>query len=282
MTARWLTAALLLCSCENEVSVQLLPTPPPDTCVPGDPCSGLSRALRFRDAYDRVEVPSSSLLDFPQDFAFEAWVFVESYENGHAVLNRWASALGDIQLTFGTPEPLPVLELPTAEPAPSHVLASWVFVKPETWLSVVAPERPTTGAWHHLASSYGGGSFRLYVDGKLVGSVEGTEPVPNPASTLFIGASGRTERALDPTQGTPYWPPIDGYIADVRLSSDDRYPSEFTPEVHLSPDASTLGLWHLDEAEGATAQDSGPNQLTGTIHGAEWELAPIRGRADSP
>lgn len=274
-----LAALALLCACENDVSVQLLrpEPPPPEPCLDGEACSGLARALSFQRAYDRVEIESSPLLDVPQDFTVEAWVLVRSYAGGHGVLNRWISGMGDVQLTFGAPEPLPVLELPTGELAPSHVLAAWAFVRPDYWVTAVAPSLPSTGEWHHLASAYGGGSFRLYVDGKLAASMAGEETVPNPQSALYVGATARYERAFDTSLGTLYWPPIDGFIGDVRLSSISRYDADFTPEPRLSPDASTLALWHLDEGAGSTALDSGPSQLAGSIHGAAWELAPRRG-----
>lgn len=269
---------LALSGCENDVAVQLLPpSPPPATiCADGDPCSGRTWALSFKGAYDRVEIPSSPALDLPQDFAIEAWVWVRSYTAGHGILNRWIGGVGDIQLTFGTPEPLPQLELPTLELVPSHVLASWVFVRPEFWLTGVAPTLPSTETWHHVASSYGGGTFRLYVDGAQVSSVPATEPVPNPQSILYLGATARHERTFDPALGTMYWPPIDGFIAEVRLSSSNRYATEFVPEPRLSADATTLGLWHLDEADGSVVLDSGPAQLHGAIIGAMWATVPIR------
>jgi hypothetical protein len=276
---RVLAAALLLATaCENDVAVQLLPPPPPApaVCVDGEPCSGRAWALSFQGAYDRVEIPSSPQLDLPQDFALEAWVWIRSYQGGHGVLNRWIPGVGDVQLTFGTPEALPQLELPSLELVPSHVLASWVFVRADYWLTSVAPAPPSVKTWHHVASSYGGGSFRLYVDGALVSSMSATEPVANPASTLYLGATARNERAFDATLGTLYWPPIDGFIAEVRLSSSNRYPTEFVPETRLHADASTLGLWHLDEGDGSVVTDSGPGQLNGSITGASWALAPIR------
>lgn len=271
--------ALALIGCENDVSVQLLPKPPPEEvpCVDGDPCSGLARALHFRGAYDRVEIPSSPLLDVPQDFAIEAWVLVKSYAGGHGVFNRWAAGVGDIQLTFGVPEPLPQLELMSTEQVPSHVLASWSFVRPEYWITLTASSLPSAGAWHHLAVSYGGGSYRLYVDGALSASVDATERVPNAPSPVYLGATARNERGYDGAQGPLFWPPIDGFIADVRMSASNRYTSDFIPEPRLVSDSSTIALWHLDEGEGSAALDSGPNQLSGAIIGAEWALAPRRG-----
>jgi len=107
------------------------------------------------------------------------------------------------------------------------------------------------------------------------------DPVANAPGTLFLGATARHERAFDPAQGTLYWPPIDGFIAEVRISASSRYASDFQPEPRLSPDASTIALWHLDEGSGDAALDSGPSQLSGSIFGASWVLAPIRSGAPS-
>ena len=274
---------LVLSGCQNDVSVQLLPEPQVEAvCLDGDPCSGLWRALRFKGAYDHVEIPHSLLLDVPQDFTIEAWVLIKSYEGGHGVLNRWTAGVGDIQLTFGVPEPLSQLELPTTEHVPSHVLASWGFVRAQYWISVVAPSLPSTDTWHHIAASYGGGSYRLYVDGVLANGLDAVEPIANAPNSLFIGATARNERGYDASLGQLWWPPMDGFISDVRISSIDRYASDFVPELRLSADSSTIGLWHLDEGEGTQAADSGPNQLAGSIGGAQWELAPMRIPAPVP
>jgi hypothetical protein len=233
--------------------------------------------LYFKAPYDRVEVASTTLLDVPQDFAIEAWVFVKSYIGGHGVFNRWVAANGDIELTFGVPEPLPFAELPSTLPVPSHVLAAWGFVRPELWISTAAPSQPSANAWHHIAFSYGGGSLRLYVDGTRVSSMDSTERIANGQNKLYIGATSRSERAFDKSLGDSWWPPIDGYIAEVRISSMNRYPSDtFLPERRLMPDAATIALWHLDEGKGDTALDSGPNHLDGSIVGPQWVDAPAR------
>ena len=273
----WAVSALtaLSAGCENEVSVQLLAKQHPG-CVPGEACSDFRPALYFRGPYDHVEVPSSPGLNVPQDFCLEAWVIIENYAGGHGVLNRWSPAVADLQLTFGVPEPLPPAELPNMDPLPSHALASWAFIRPRTWVSVVAPTAPAPETWHHIAASYGGGSLKLYIDGTLVASAPSTELVPNPPSNLYIGATARYERDFDVSRGSAWWPPMQGFIADVRLSTNDRYPAAFVPQARLQADTSTIALWHLDEGQGQVANDSGAQSLHGAIRGATWALAPVR------
>ena len=265
------TAAFLVSlsiACSSQVSIQILPGEGTHT----------ERALRFEGPYDRVEVPSSSGLDVPRDFAVEAWVWIDRYDGGHGVFNRWQRAVGDIELTFGVPEPVPLNELPSPDPVPSHTLAAWGYVAPTvTWITAYSSTLPSPGQWHHLAMSYGGGSMKLYVDGSRRATAPGTDPVSNPTARVFIGATQRTERlAPDADAGDYFWPPMPGAIGDVRMSAVDRYPADFTPERHLTSDESTLALWHLDEGDGRVARDIGPNHLDGAIVGAAWSDVPSR------
>jgi hypothetical protein len=256
----------LLAACSRDVSVQLLPEE-------GTPRSA---ALHFSSPYDHVEVPSSPSLDVPQDFAVEAWVYVDSYTGGHGVFNRWQKAHADIELTFGVPEIVPVAELPAQDPVPSHTLAAWGYVPNGTWVTAYSETLPTVGQWHHLAMSYGGGNMKLYVDGTLWATAPGTNAVANPAGPVYIGATERDEQRTDFDAGQHWWAPIQGAIADVRMSSVDRYPTEFVPERHMTSDASTLALWHLTEGAGGAALDSGPQHLDGAIVGATWAELPPR------
>jgi hypothetical protein len=271
---------LLAAACSGEASIHILSgdtVAPSDAGCADDACGSHGVALAFSGPYDRVEVPSSPLLDLPQDFAIEAWVMVDSYEAGHGIFNRWVAQVGDIELTFGTPELLADAELPEQAPVPSHTLATWGFVPPGQWITAHTAALPTTGVWHHIASSYGGGALKLYVDGELWATASGSDRIANPDNTVYIGATERGERPIDPRAGTQWWPPIQGWIADVRLSAGDRYPSAFVPESRLAADAATIALWHLDEGSGTTATDSGPNHLSGTIVNAKWVDAQPRG-----
>jgi hypothetical protein len=279
-----LIAGFLISACSDDVTVRLLPdthsgpnsneSPSADsgTATHGD--SEQSAALSFYGPYDSVEIPHSQLLDFPKDFALELWVFVRSFSGGHALFNRWQLGAGDVVLTFGTPEPLSAEQLPVSEPVPFHNLAAWSLLDGTTWLTTVAPEQPSSNEWHHIAISYGGGAFKLYLDGVRVAEQASAATLPNPVGAAFIGATPRNQFPLEPEQGIRWWPPIDGYIAEVRLSSLDRYPQDFEPQPVFTSDDATLALWKLDEGAGDTAFDSGPNELHGTITGARWEPSP--------
>lgn len=263
-----LAGLLLATACSSETTFRLLPTSDEDGSVDGS-----VPALSFYGPYDTVRIADSELLDLPQDFSVELWVFVRSFNGGHSLFNRWQLGVGDIQLTFGTPEPLSEEQLPISEPTPSYELAAWGYVAGNTWITVVAADQPSTNQWHHIAVSYGGGAFKLYVDGARVAERASEEVVATPMGAAFIGATARVQL---PTASGRWWPPVDGYIADVRLSATDRYPGDFEPEPELSADDATVALWKLDEGVGETALDSGPHELDGSIEGAHWERAPPR------
>ncbi len=267
---------ILSTACSSSAAIHILPG---DNAVADAGCSGDvscpsgAWALAFSGPYDHVEVPSSPLLDVPQDFAIEAWVMVQSYAGGHGIFNRWVEHTADIELTFGTPEVVADAELPDQAPVPSHTLATWGFVRSGVWITAHAAMMPSPGTWHHIASSYGGGALKLYVDGMRWATGYGADAIPNPDNKVYIGATARSEQPIDPSLGEKWWPPIQGLIAEVRMSAVDRYPMDFVPEHRLSTDPATIALWHLDEGAGATAMDSGPNGLSGTIVNAKWTIA---------
>jgi hypothetical protein len=273
--AAWF-ACILPLACSGEVAIQILPGDDARADSGCEACALGAPALSFSGPYDRVEGASSSLLDLPQDFAIEAWVFVESFSGGHGIFNRWVSEMGDIELTFGTPEIVADAELPDQAPVPSHTLAAWGFIRPGLWVTAHTDMLPSAGKWHHVASSYGAGSLKLYVDGSRWATGNGTDRIPNPESKIYIGATSRSEKPIDPRSGEQWWPPIRGFIAEVRMSGVDRYPTDFVPASRLEADAATIALWHLDEGTGTTAIDSGPNRLSGQIVNAVWARAPAR------
>ena len=56
-------------------------------------------------------------------------------------------------------------------------------------------------------------------------------------------------------------------VADIRLSSGQRYTENFVPEAQLTNDVMTRALWHLDAGTGTTVADSSGNGHPGTLLG---------------
>ena len=128
------------------------------------------------------------------------------------------------------------------------------------------------GAWYTLAGTYDGSKLRLFVNGELVGSLATTGAVATSTKPFYIGSVEG--------QGDIFTGPVD----EVRLSNAVRYTTAYTvPPAAFSPDANTLGLWHLDEGSGTTASDA-TGRANGTlVGGAAWSTdSPINGADATP
>lgn len=85
----------------------------------------------------------------------------------------------------------------------------------------------TTNAWHHVAVTRSGNTFRLFLDGVLDGSGTITSAYNN-LTTMLIGAA----RGPSPTQM------FQGSIDDFRFTKGvARYTANFTPSTSAFPDA---------------------------------------------
>jgi hypothetical protein len=60
----------------------------------------------------------------------------------------------------------------------------------------------------------------------------------------------------------------------VRISASVRYSADFQPAEHFESDDATLVLYHFDEGNGETAQDSSSYKRHGMIRGGECWIRP--------
>lgn len=133
-----------------------------------------------------------------------------------------------------------------------------------TWREARSTTYPL-GQWYAVAGTYDGSRLRVFVNGELVGESAVTGAVTTSTRPFYIGS---VEGSGDI---------FNGNVDEVRVSNVVRYAGNYavlgTP---FTTDANTLGLWHLDEANGTTTVDDSGNGGTGTLlNGATWS-------ADSP
>ena len=94
--------------------------------------------------------------------------------------------------------------------------------------------------WTHVATSYGDGKLKLFINGTL----ERTEDIPSPPSQtgenrIVLGGNG-----LSFTSGES----IDGLLDEIRLSDVSRYNSTFAiPSSEFEVDGNTLLLFHFTD-----------------------------------
>ncbi len=107
-----------------------------------------------------------------------------------------------------------------------------------------------TNRWHHIAGVFDGRQTRLYVDGRLIKSVDRSGRRRTNDLPLIIGADVNRDG-----NATSHF---DGKIDSVRLSSGVRYTGEaFAPTRRLASDADTVLLFNMDALVGPWIYDEG-------------------------
>ena len=180
---------------------------------------------------------------FPgNDFTLELWVKFSSGSAG-TIWSKWTDSLEDKHFHRFSPGLLGYISF-TAVGNPNYLFVQFID--------------PTPEQWHHLAVSNDGTTERIFQDGALVGSLSSASiTVRDSAGTLYFG---RNRDRLDDV-------PSPFTIADVRLSSGNRYSGTFVPQAQLTNDAMTRALWHLDAGTGATVPDSSGHGHSATLSG---------------
>ncbi|WP_417850879.1 LamG-like jellyroll fold domain-containing protein [Thalassoglobus sp.] len=107
------------------------------------------------------------------------------------------------------------------------------------------------GERHHFTGVYTGEKILVFVDGKLVNTI-------NNSSVRMSDASFKMGENFI------------GKLGPVRVSSVARYETDFTPAQRMQPDKDTLALYHFDQGTGDTLKDSSGNGYDGKIVGAKW------------
>jgi hypothetical protein len=201
-------------------------------------------ALRFSAMADTVEIPDDASLTFGPQGTIEAWIFRTEAASGGFIFTKWVDFQED-KVVFLSGNVIHAYTVPVLP-------------------SIVTSNQIALTKWTHVAFVYGQSTRTIFVDG-VVGATSNVGGNPsNSDGPIHIGGIFR--------DGT-WSEPLRGFIADVRVSDNERYSATFTPEKQLASDANTMGLWKLDEGSGTTVADGSGNDNTGTISGATW--APV-------
>ncbi len=204
-------------------------------------------ALAFDHADDLVSVPYSPVMNAPGALTVEAWVYADAILGEPMLASRWNDAQLSWTLYYQSDGRVLFYVRTPGDTG---------YVQAKTDMNTL-----TLGAWHHVAGVVDPAAqqLRVYVDGTLATSAAYPYPGANSSTAgLSINAAkiGGVWSALG-----------DVRIDEVRLSGSARYTGSFTPSDSFASDGATIGLWHFDEGAGATALDSGPYGLSGTLLG---------------
>jgi hypothetical protein len=124
----------------------------------------------------------------------------------------------------------------------------------------------TTGIWHHVAATYDGTTWRLYLDGNLEATLAVAQPV---ASASDVAVSLAT--ALNSTNLAAGF--FDGVVDEVRIWNLARTQAEIQSTANSQIASATAGLvarWSLDEGSGTAINGSAGTTVNGTISGADY------------
>ena len=200
----------------------------------------ISNALDFDGADDGIELPASSTL-FPNNNSWttSAWFKTISPANGtygNRIFNPMQNATNGSAFILS----LDGLDLDFAHDDGTSLTNS----------SVATINEHT---WYHVASSYDGTTFKVYLNGTEELSVTDT----------FSGFGTGNAAIGEAGDGTA---PFPGQIDDVRIYDRVLSASEIL-ELYNDSNSALVGHWKLDETSGTIAVDSSGNGYHGTTSG---------------
>ena len=150
----------------NVVTVTVPPAPRP-----------FKQALNFDGTSDKVVVANNATQQLPNTFTIEAWVKVDpsvaigSAYMGIATKVTWAAS----GLGYG-------LDIDGGKP---RIFSGQGY---SNWSGAGSPNNIATNTWVHLAGTYDGSNFKMYVDGQLVNTQASATGVSNNTQPFTIGS----------------------------------------------------------------------------------------------
>lgn len=211
-----------------------------------------SVALHFNGSSDEVVIDDQPVLSLGDAFTLSAWVRTEDASKNQCILGKnneyyiylYGSG-SDARVRVGL-----------------RIGGSWILY------STSPSNTITEDVWAHIAVTYDGSELRVYLDGALAGTSTISGSLNSGNNDLEIGTLWNGYRFLGDIDAIA--------IFDETLAESDvglLYSGEWLSPVLPASVAS----YEFEEGAGATALDSGPNQLDGSIVGASYALDSARG-----
>ncbi len=215
------------------------------------PCK-FGNSVEFHQIGDSVKVPSVALNNMPQG-TVEAWVKFDNLNSASPhfgemfIVSRAKAPGGDFRLEKAR----------TTVPEANKFVFSLDNGNTNLYSTTVAQVK----TWYHVACTWDGVEWQIYVNGILENSLPDTRTLPNNNSlSVLVGAYNYSVAATAVS--------FDGTIDEIRISNIVRTPSDFCLTGECGSDDNTVALWHFNETTGAAASDATGHGYDGMIHGA--------------
>lgn len=217
----------------------------------------IGKALHFNGVDSWVEVPNSPTLTGLSQITVEAWIQEDSIPS---------RPNGIISKCDGCAPPT------NAEYFLGTVDNGRVFFETDHGTAIFSdqttPLITEVGRWYHVAGTWSGDAYTMYVDGVPV--LSGTCTPQTTLSNTLPVQIGR--------HGTWSWVYFQGIVDEVKIYNYARTAQDILNDYNSAPQG-PIAYWKFDEGSGSIAHDSSENGNDGTlISGPQW-VDGVRGKA---
>ena len=211
-----------------------------------------SNGVNFDGNLDRVVTGSSINLSYP--ISLSVWAY-PTYTNGTG-LQAFAKFIS--QPTTINADPWNIYSLGSDNSSPARLSASISTGSASSGITLLSTTTITANTWYHVAMTYDGTTFRIFVNGKEENSVSTTLALGTSSASAAFGAL----RDQEPFTNNFFL----GRLDEARIYNRALTPAEIAALYNWAP--GPAGWWKLDENSGSSPADSSGNSQSGTFTGS--------------
>jgi WD40 repeat protein len=214
------------------------------TAVDDTPVAGFSTALDFDGVNDYVDIGNDSSLQITgNNITLEALVYIDAFQNevfkGSIINKEELSSFGYTLRVGGNGQ----IDTDLGFTSNKYMLSPANIV--------------IINKWYHIAMTYNGQQYKLYVDGVEIQSKSSNFTITNNQASLQIGASSPySDRCFD------------GKIDEVRIWNITRSQAEIQANMYtalLGTETGLVAYYNFEDGTGTTLTDKTTNSNNGTL-----------------